>query len=269
PSVAVAGDNIHVIWTHWLLQAAPDIYYSRMPLGGDEWLTATVIADTGPVSQYARMAVDKNGNLHVVWQENISPTNGILYVSGTVGISQTTWSSPITVSTGLSVDATSPDIFVGADYMVNTVFGVDVAGQPDTQDVYYARFPVSDTENISPTSIPGSRVLVHRQLPTFASPSLALSGPDEVHVVWNGVKGTDLWERIYYAMSDDSGASWSQPMAISPDDDWADGFATIATDGTLVHVAWQQKGLGDDNDIYYSHSLPIFTLFPFVVKDYS
>ena len=267
PSVAVAGDNIHVIWSNWL-QPAPDIYYSRMPLGGDEWLTATVIADTGPASQYARMAVDKNGNLHVVWQENTLPNNHVLYVSGTVGISQTTWSSTITVSTGLTEYATSPDIFVGADDMVNTVFGVDVAGQTYTQDVYYARFPISDTENISPTVIPGSTVAVSQQLPTYASPSIAADSPDNVHVVWNGMRGTDNSDRIYYAMSEDHGASWSQPMAVSPPgDDWADGFATIGTDGTLVHVAWQEKGVGES--IYYVHSLRFITYHSLALKDYS
>jgi hypothetical protein len=62
--------------------------------------------------------------------------------------------------------------------------------------------------------------------------------------------------------------SWSPPTAISPDDAWSDGFPAIATDGTLAHVAWQQKASGTDNDIYYAHSLPIIRYAALALKDY-
>jgi len=272
PSITVTGDDIHVVCSRRMPVAGggyypADLCYSRRPVSAGEWLTPTVIVDTAPASDHSAMTADQGGNLHVVWQENTLP-NRIMYVSGTVGVSETAWYSPITVSTGLSVDATSPDILVGADDMVHTVFGVDVADAEDTHDIYYASFPLSNTEDISPTIIQGSRVLVHREWPTYAGPSLALHGTDEVHVVWNGVKGTDPVERIYYAVSEDHGASWSQPMAISPNDAWSDGFSTIATHGTLVHVAWQQEGLSSASDIYYAHSLPIITYYSLALKDY-
>ena len=266
PLVAEASNAIHVVWSNWL-QAAPDLYYSRRPVSGGEWLTATVIADTDPNSQHARMAIDKDGNLHLVWQENTSP-NEIMYISGTVGTAQTTWSSPVTVSADLSLRATSPDIVAG-DGVVHIVFGVDVADQQRTQDVYYASFPISNTDSISPTVIQGSRVAISQQLPTLASPSIALDGQNNVHVVWNGMKGTeDVWDRIYYAMSENQGVSWSPPIAISPDDAWPDWFPSIATDGVLAHVAWQQGVPLGDNDVYYAHSLPINRYFALALKDY-
>lgn len=263
PSIAEASNYVHVVWSN-KLQAHYDLYYRRKLVNGSGWLTPTIVADTEKSSLYARMAVDTNGNLHLVWQENTSP-NEVMYVSATVDAGQTTWFSPVTVSVGLDLNATFPDIAVGDD-VVHTVFGVDVVS--DTQDIYYASFPISDTENISPTVIPGSRVDVNQKLPTDASPSIALNGPDEVHVVWNGMTGTDSWDRIYYTLSEDQGASWSQPIGISPDDAWADVLPTLATYGTLAHVAWQQKELGDDNDVYYVHSAPGVS-FPLVLKDYS
>lgn len=269
PTIAGAGDYLHVVWSGKPSNDGPSLYYTRKPKIDGTWCDPTAITDTAPMSMSGRMAVDASDNLHVVWHERTTPYHQVMYVSGTVGISQTTWSTPITVSAGLAQNATTPGIDVDDDFVVHVVFAVDVAGQDDTQDIYYASFPLSNTEGISPTAIPGSRVRVSEQLPFWASPSIALDGLDEVHVVWHGAMDTDLWERIYYVVSEDHGANWSPPMAISPDDDWADGFPTIATDGTLVHVAWQQEGLGSASDIYYSHSLPIFTLFPFVVKDYS
>lgn len=268
PSIAEAGNYVHVVWSN-KLQPDLDLFYSsRKLVNGSGWLTPTVIVDTDFSSLYARMAVDTNGNLHLVWQENTLPGNRIMYISATVNAGQTTWFSPISVSVGLDRGATFPDIAVGDD-AVHTVFGVDVEGQPDTQDVYYARFPISGTQNISPTVIPGSRVAVNQMLPTDASPSIALNGPDEVHVAWNGMTGTDIWDRIYYAVSEDQGVSWSQPIGISPDDASPDVLPTLAMDGTLAHVAWQQKEQGDDNDIYYSHTGSAMSLLPLVLKDYS
>lgn len=268
PAIAQAAGNLHVVWSGKPSYVGPSLHYSRKLTSGGTWSDATVIADTEPMSLYAMMTVDTSDNLHVVWQENSSPYQ-ILYVSGTVGMTDTTWSSPITVSTGLSTNATTPDVFVGADGMVHTAFGVDVAGEEKIQDLYHAKFPVSNTESISLSLIPGSRSRISAQLPRYVSPSIVVDGTGNVHVAWNGIRGSDLWDRIYHVMSDDQGESWSQPTAISPDDAWPDGYPTMATDGTLVHLAWQQKGLVDDNDIYYSHSLPICSLLPLALKDYS
>jgi hypothetical protein len=265
PAIAEAAGDLHVVWSNKPSYDGPSLYYIRKPTSGGAWSDAAVVADTAPASLYTKMAVDTSDNLHVVWQEYSSPYE-IMYVSGTVG-TETTWSAPITISAALPVTATIPDIHV--DSSVHIVFGVDVEGQEDTQDVYYVNFPVGSTGSISPTVIPGSRVEVSQELPTWASPSIASDGAGILHVVWNGMKDGDSYDRIYHVMSDDQGASWSQPMAISPDDAWPDGFPFIVGDGNLVHVAWQQKGLGTDNDIYYSHSLPVSTLLPLALKGYS
>lgn len=264
PTIVEAAGYLHVVWSNKPSYDGPSLYYIRKPTSSGAWSDASVVADTAPASLYARMAVDTNDNLHVIWQEYTSPYE-IMYVSGTVG-TETTWSTPITISAALAQNATTPDIHV--DSVVHIVFAVDVELQENTQDVYYVSFPVSDTGNISPTVIPGSRVDVSQELPTWASPSIVSDGAENLHVVWNGVRGGDIYDRIYHAVSDDQGASWSQPKAISPDDAWPDGFPFIAGDGNLVHVAWQQKGVGNDNDIYYSHSLPISALLPLALKGY-
>jgi hypothetical protein len=270
PVIREASEYLHVVWSGYL-GLHFDLYASRKPTADGGWTDATVVADTAYTSFYPRMARDNGGNLHVVWQENSSP-HEVMYISGTVGVSETTWSSPVTVSLALSAKATTPDIFVGDDDEVHVVFGVEVDAQQNTQDVYYARFPLSNTENISPTLIPGSRISVSGQWPTYASPTIEGDEQGRVHVLWNGMMGTDSSDRIYHALSGDGGAHWSAPRAVSPHDGWPDGLPTIATDETLVHAAWQQKTIGDDHnddDIYYSHSLPVSSLLPLALKDYS
>ena len=267
PSVVEAAGYVHIVWSNKLALHF-DLFYSRKAKNTLIWTDPVFVTDTIFSSLHARMAADGDGNLHVVWQENMSPTNEIMYISGTVGAGQTTWSASITITEKVANGAASPHIAVDQDDVAHVVFAVDVAGQIDTQDVYHASFPISNTDDISPTLVGESRVLVSQQLPTYASPVIACDGPDDVHLVWNGMRGGDIWDRIYYAVSHDGGATWSQPLAVSPDDAWPDGFPTLGTDGSLCHVAWQQKELGNDNDIYYAHSLPLVWHFGLGLKDY-
>jgi len=266
PSVVEAAGYVHVVWSNKLALHF-DLFYSTKATNTLTWMDPVFVTDTIFSSRSPRMAADGYGNLHVVWQENSSP-NEIMYISGTVGAGQTTWSDSITITEKVANGATNPHIAVDQDKVAHVVFAVDVAGQIDTQDIYHASFPISNTDHISPTLVGESRVVVSRQLPTYASPVVACDGPDDLHLAWNGIRGGDISDRIYYAVSHDGGATWSQPIAVSPDDAWADGFPTLGTDGTLCHVAWQQEELGSDNDIYYAHSLPLVYHFALGLKGY-
>lgn len=269
PSIAVTNNLIHLVWSQQPVtgtgSTAWDLHYSRSN-NGLNWLPPSKFADTEKASQSAAMASDRHDNLHVVWQESGTPWE-IMYISGTVGIDSTVWSSPITVSVNVDATATDPDIAVGSDDTVHIVFGKRVSDE--VQYVYYANFPIDDPSAVSPIMIPGSLVDVSQLLPKYPSPSIAVTGTGELHVAWNGKMGGDYYDRIYYAMSEDYGASWSDPVAISSNDAWPDGFATIATDGTLVHVGWQQQEEPlFDQDIYYARDFPVVLMSPLIFKNY-
>jgi hypothetical protein len=272
PDVVATPDFVHALWSETNAGAKRDVFYSRSEAGG-AWSPATCTVETSFSSQYPRVAADPDGNLHVVWEENNkSPAaHEVYYISGTVYTTGTVWSVvPITVSAGLTQTATTPDIVVGSDNVVHVVFGVNVVGQQYVQDIYYASFPVTDAGIVSATLIPGSRVKVSQQLPTFASPAVALFGDGQVHVVWNGWRAGDYSDsdRIYYAVSGDGGLSWSKPLPVSPRDSWPDGFPSLAADETFVHLVWQEKVSGLDQDVYYTRRFPIWTLFPLGLKEF-
>lgn len=268
PTVAVTDDYIHLAWSNKLGGQAYDLWYKMKDRSSDEWSEPTVIFDTGPASQPSKMAADGNGNLHLVWQENILPDNEIMYISGTVQADQTTWHAPITLTQMLTPTATSPDIAVAEDGTVHTVFGVDVPGQDRCQDVYHLSFPLSSTEGISPTVIPDSRICISSQLPKYASPSLSVQGTSTIHVLWNGKRAGDVWDRIYYARSGDGGAIWSPVVPVSRDDAWPDGFPDVVPWGEMTHVVFQQVTSTADNDVYYSRKLPFSSAFVLVMKEY-
>jgi hypothetical protein len=267
PSIAVTADYIHIVWSNKEAAQAYDLWYIRRARSAGSWSEPRIVVDTGPGSLYGRMAADAYGNLHVAWQED-KATDEIMYITGTVEAGQTTWHTPMTLTEALTPTATSPDIAIGADDVVHIVFGLDVPGLEHTQDIYHVSFSISNTEGFSPTIIPDSRVFVTQQLPNYASPALALEGANTIHVVWNGVREDDLWDRIYYATSRDGGENWSRAVPVSPDDAWPDGFPDVAGSAGLAHVVWQQETSGSDNDVYYSHSLPWVQGLVVLMKEY-
>jgi hypothetical protein len=273
PDVVVANDFVHAVWSKKVSEPLGgsqfDVFYSRSEVGG-AWSPVTTTVET-PFGAYSpRVTADPGGNLHLVWQEYAAQPQ-IYYISGTVYTTETVWSiMPITLSDGLSQRATTPDIVVGSDNTVHVVFGVDVESQEKVQDIYYASFAVNDPGVVSATLIPSSRVTVSHQLPTYANPAIALFGDDQVHVAWNGWKEGDNWDsdRIYYAVSEDDGLSWSEPVPVSPKDSRPDGFPSLAADAEFVHVVWQEKDPPSDQDIYYTRRFPIRLILPLGLKAY-
>jgi hypothetical protein len=271
PDVVTTPDYVHAVWSE--TNAGPegsrlDVFYSRSEAGG-AWSPATTTMQTRYTSLNARIAADAAGNLHLVWEENTS-LHQIYYITGTVYTTETVWSTPITVSAGLTQTATTPDIVVGSDNFVHVVFGVNVENQPYVQDIYCANFAINDPGTISATLVPGSRVKVSQLLPTYSSPAVALFGDDQVHLAWNGWRPGDYADsdRIYYAVSEDGGLSWSKPLPVSPRDGWPDGFPRLAADETFVHLVWQEKVSGLDQDVYYTRRFPIWFLFPLGLKEF-
>jgi hypothetical protein len=273
PDVEVAGDWIHALWSEVTFgtggTSKRDLFYSRSE-GGEIWTATTLELATNETSDQLRIAADQNDNIHVVWQENARMPNPreIMYISGTVYTTDTVWSTPVTVSLGLSESAVTPNIAVGSDGVVHVVFAVETEADRDVQDVYYAHFPIWDTGSISATLIPHSRVEVSSLLPTDASPAIALSGTDSVHVVWNGIKPGDFADRVYYSVSGDGGTTWSEPVPATPRDTWPDCLPDLAVDGEFVHLLFLEKVSGADQDVYYTKRFPVKHTCPLGLKSY-
>lgn len=269
PRIAVANGIVHIVFSYKPDQPGQhdwDLYYTRKDT---TWsLPPTIVTDTASdFSRHARIVADPDGNLHLTWHDEDGGLDDIVYyISGTVSPISTIWSRTIKVSNGIT-EATAPNIAVGSDKTVHIAFGSKI--RRDVQYVYYVNFPMgSPPDPISATLVPGSEVDVSQFIPYYPSPSLALRGDTEVHLVWNGAMSGDISDRVYYAISADQGASWSEPIPLSGDDAWADGFGAIAVDATKVHVAWQQKVSINDHDIYYTRHFPVARFVPLGFKNY-
>jgi hypothetical protein len=272
PATAVANGIVHIVFSYKPGPFGSDLYYKRKYVTDTVWSFTTIISDTGYSSLHPSLDTDPAGDLHLAWHDEVrfpdeTGLGIIYYMSGTVGPVSTEWSPAITVSNGIT-EATAPDVRVGSDYTVHLAFGERIS---DTEQyVYYVSFPAaSPPDPVSATLVPGSQVDVSRLVPYYPSPSIALIGSTQVHLVWNGAASGDMSDRVYYAMSDDQGDHWSDPVAIARGTpSLGQGLATIASDGRVLHLAWQQSKSAAAYDIHYSRHFPFVRILPLGFKNY-
>jgi len=258
PAMGVDGNYIYIVWQKRVgEQDNPNIWYGHKAITGTIWTTQW-ITDTDVSSLAPDVAMDGNGNVHVVWQEQVN--DGTIWYSkgswsGTFG-----WSAPITVSESLT-GCVTPAIAVGSDDYVHIVWGQYISD--DEQYVYYAGLP----HHITPAKVFTEAVGVSTEAPTYLYPRVAIRGDSEVHVVWHGKRATDITDQIWYAVSENKGNSWSSPIKISREPTRQALAPDIALDEKTEHVVWQGKE-GAIYQVMYSRGFPYAIYLPVVTKSY-
>lgn len=206
------------------LQAQPEV-----------WSSPANVSDSAEPSQFPRVAVDRAGNLHVVWVEAWADQErkGSIFYAMWAGDG---WSQPIRVSTDATEPALLPAIAVAPDG-AGTIHVVFAGGSPNGTYLCYTQANAA----VRPAD-PGS----------WSSPSPVLDslGADwsdvvadlygGVHVAWT----TDGPPGVYYAMSSDEGWSW-QDLAETAGDGQSRGFVPegvrLAIDNRgRIFTAWHE-----------------------------
>lgn len=112
--VAGANNNLDAVWAEGNPIGAggnPNIYYARSTDGGQTWSGKNPIRSTSPSSRLPSLAVSDDNRRHVVWAEGaVGGSTLVLYSQGTLQGSDLVWSTPITLSLGITDTATQPQI---------------------------------------------------------------------------------------------------------------------------------------------------------------
>ncbi len=286
PSIAVDGNNnIHVVWHDntigvWgggLLDT--DIMYVKYT-EATGWSNITVISDgyggiywNDGTSAVPEIALDSLGGIHVVWEEYSygvwgggSVDTEIMYVdytqaSGWSNISVISDVSDIYWNTGIS---SYPDIVVDKNDKAHVVWHDGTVGVwgPD-YEIMYSTLGASGWS--FPIVISDGHMGVYWNDHHSFSPSIAVDGLGNLHVVWHdmtdGVWGTDT-EIMYTSYSEVIG--WIIPKVISDRYSgikWNDGNSyspAIAYGNEETHIVWYDltDGVwGTDYEIMYSNVL--------------
>lgn len=192
------------------------------------WSEPVNLSNTPLVSWFPDVAVDSMGVLHTVWADGGARDPDVydyLYYSR---YANGAWSKPIDIATSERGWVNRSAIAV-ASGMVHVLFR-------DTESLYYmqarADAPISARSWSEPQRIDNGGAAY--------MPSIAVDDRGRVHLAWT--EGTSLGSnryQVWYRFSDDAGASWNPPVALSePQADRNYVQLLLAPDGTL-HAVWQ------------------------------
>ena len=231
-SLAVGPDGtIHVVWQDDSSENR-EIYHAQLPLGG-AWSAPENVSNTTGSSESAFLAVDSQGRLHLVWQDNTRRSWDIYYSTQLLDGS---WTSAVDLSrTPLS--AVEPVLVVGDD---GTLHAAWAGNDPTTWEIYYvAKFRGADWTspvNISHTSTESQHV------------DLVVDSTKRVHAVWRDQRAGR--HEIVYAHKP-PGGQWTDPANVSRSTgiSWDPAICLDAGDG--LHVVWYDDSSGNW-EIYYS-----------------
>ena len=261
PSSAVdSSGNVHIAWTDETSYLGSgtdkDIFYRRYEPGSG-WITVDVVStqNTG-YSINPSLAVDWQGNAHVVWEDNTNYEDcgndfDVFYKRWQVA--QGTWTNTEVVSIGSDAWSGEPAVAVDSDGMVHVVWsdGTNYESCGTDYDVFYKRY--------DPGSGWGDVVVVSTES-TESSLFLSIAvGPDDaVHVVWSDLTNYEscgIEYDVFYKRYDPS-SGLGNLVVVSTESTGNSLFPSVAADSlNNVHIAWHDltnyAGSGTDSDIFY------------------
>jgi hypothetical protein len=182
PAISVGTDgSVHVVWQDRDAPDAPyEIYYSRRLDGS--WSLPEDLSDTSAEqSIIPSVALDGDGQAHVVWQERVDTNYTIHYTRGTVGY----WSIPEQVSEG-EADAYLPSLSVREG---STVY----VGWDESTLVTYRQRGLAEFNWSECTSVSDDPRGVAELL-------LAIDGAGQLHAVWTRLLGGN-WDVFYQSLA--------------------------------------------------------------------
>jgi hypothetical protein len=239
PSIGIdSSGNVYAVWEDYRT-GGYDIYASYLAHNGSAFTTNVKINDDINPNKQSRpeLAVEDDGTVHVVWEDERSGDWDIYYAHSTDG--GLTYTANLLLTTINKTDwQNNPTIDVDSSGIVHVAWEDNRDGN---WSVYYASSADGFASNtkVSEDTLPGNQW----------SAALRVGDTGTIHVAWEG--GSD----IYYARSTDGGLSFGSSILINDDGGTASqGKASIAVEvGGIVHVAWEDTR-NSDSDIYYARS---------------
>lgn len=231
PSLAVFGNNIHVVW-HDLRDGNWEIYYKRSTDNGITWQSDVRLTIDGSVSERASIAVC-DSSVYVVWQDERDNDKEIYFKFSTDN--GTKWSGDNRL-TNIIGESETPTLAVD-NSNINVIWSDSRNGVGNSE--IYLKNSVdgginwSDDKRITNTSIASNK------------PSIAVSS-NLIHISWN-----EVWE-IYYMRSTDYGTTWEAETRITNNSSHSENSFVVVSD-SVVNLIWQDNPANND-DIYYKRN---------------
>ncbi|MDF2736592.1 MAG: exported protein of unknown function [Nitrososphaeraceae archaeon] len=228
PEIAVAGNNVYVVWSD-SSSGNFEIFFSRSTDGGATFSSPIVLGQNGRFFSLPQITASGN-NVYTVWEGESSGNLEIFYSRSTDG--GATFSSPINLSNNIEFSF-NPKIAQSG----NNIY---VIWTEDAM-IFFSRSTDGGATFSSPMDLSNGRRLQ-------SGSHIAASG-NNVYIAGTGNSGIN----IYFIRSTDGGATFTSPINLSnnPGTGVLD-FPKVTTSGDNVYMVWR------DNTAIASGNIEIF-----------
>jgi hypothetical protein len=235
PAIAANGSNVHVAFTYLGAPTGTAIWYMRSTNYGMTWSSPRLMAADVDYYTQADIAVD-GPNVHITWHTGASEAD--IYTVGSRN-SGKTWSlvRNLTNNTRYELSPTVEVIGTGKDAVVLVVW------YSYNEDVHFRR----STNNGKSWS--KTRRVAKTKGQSYA-PDVAAGG-GRVYVTWADQTKTPGVGEIFFASSEDGGATWQRWKRLSATVD-PSYPPTVSASGNMVDVAWAEGG--SSQEVYIRRS---------------
>lgn len=233
-----ATGNINVVWADYTCrETVPHtctwhLFFSRSVDGGATFSTAKDISrqDVGEALYAPQIAVDSNGGINVVWEDDADGGWEILFSrSGDGGV---TFSTPKVVSNYVG-GAVDPQLVVDPLGHINVVWQTQ-GGNGWNWNIWFTRSVNTGDTFSDPQALCDDTDICNW-------PQIAVEPSGSVDVVWAQALCVDCQYDVFFSRSSDGGATFSTSQNLS---DSAESLITVpglVVDGAgNIHVAWSK-----------------------------
>ena len=211
PILAIGADNsIHVVWQdttkgpqNW------EIYYSYSTDGGKSWGKAPAapaedISNTLECSSSPQVAADAEGQVHVVWLENLAgqPYSASCYTRKTKGA----WTKPIKISSSTTISY-CPGIACGSAGKIYAVWSDSDNFSENCNANVWCAIAEKDGQFTNVANISNTAGF-------YSKVSVAVDQYNHVAVVWSSLNSKITKPNIYAKTSDDWGKDFSKALPV-------------------------------------------------------
>jgi len=257
PEIAIdSKNNVHIVWEEWT--GGYDIHYRMWNYQTKSWSATENIAPLSGVAERPSIAIDKNDNVHVVWNDdnNYYGTTGTDWdiVYRMKAADSDTWTDIEVVSTESTDHSVYPSIDVDGSGNLHVVWydGTDYLGCGTDADVFYKKWH-------SASSSWGTAEVVSTESTDHSSiAEVCVTDDEHVFVAWSDDTDYDscgVDRDIFFKRRSPSGI-WSSTEVISWLATAQSEYVDIdCEDNGRIHIVWNDytdmKDSGSDIDVFY------------------
>ncbi len=239
PQIAVdTAGNINVVWESDTGNLA--IWFRGSSDGGATFSSPKMVSTHTGGSLNAQIAVDKKGNINVVWEDDIASHSDISFSRSTDN--GASFSFPMNLSNPLGnciANSNTPRIGLDAAANINVVWTNDCGGN---FDIFLSRSADNGATFSSPKNLSGTPG-------SSANPQLFVDATGNINVVWEESTPAD----ILFVRSGDAGATFSSAQNLSHNSGSSTNAWLTVDAGANINVAWEDTTPGN-RDILFTRS---------------